>query len=73
VTDPSVVMPAGVPNDASPDDNIGSTTAQAVSFALGEMAEREAETHAQGSVLGDLMTMPPAPDIDTTILSSHIT
>jgi hypothetical protein len=66
-------MPAGVPNDSSPDDNIAGTTAQAVSFALGEMAERESETHTQGSTFGDLMTMPPAPDVDSTILSSHIT
>jgi len=54
--------------DAGGSDDIAATVAESVTAAMGRRAELESDTHGQGSTLGDVMSLPPAPDVDTTVL-----
>jgi len=41
--------------DAGGSDTVGATPAEAVAMGMAHCAEMEADTHAQGSTVGDLM------------------
>jgi hypothetical protein len=56
--------------DAGGSDDISASVAGSVAEAMARRDELESDTHGQGSTLGDVMTLPPAPDVDTTILGS---
>lgn len=50
---------AGGDADAGGRDDVAGTVAGSVAAATGRYIEHESDTHAQGSVIGDLVTLPP--------------
>jgi len=58
--------------DAGGRDDVSGTVAGAVAAAEARFMEHEADTHAQGSVIGDIMTLPPSP-LDPGVGSTGVT
>lgn len=48
--------------DAGGGDGVAGDVAGAVTAAMDRRSELASDTYGQGSVIGDLMTLPPAPD-----------
>lgn len=55
-------------SDAGGSDTVASTVSEAVAIAMAHHAELAADTHSQGSTIGDHLSLPGAPDVDSTIL-----
>lgn len=53
---------AGGDADAGGRDDVAGTVAGSVAAAEARFAEHEHDTHAQGSIIGDLMTLPVVPE-----------
>jgi hypothetical protein len=62
------VINTNMDSDAGGNDTVAASPAEAVAMGMAHCAEMEMDTHGQGTTLGDLMAMPPAPTIDSTIL-----
>ena len=58
--------------DAGGRDDVAGDVAGAVAAATARWREHESDTHAQGSVIGDLVTLPPSP-LDPGVGSLGIT
>jgi hypothetical protein len=60
---PGSPQPVAFPGaaDAGGRDDVSGTVAGAVANAEARYLEHEGDTHAQGSVIGDVMTLPPGP------------
>ena len=59
----------GMAADSGGSDTIAGTVAGSVAACEANMRELESDTMGQGSTIGDLVAMPPAPDVDSTILT----
>lgn len=55
-------------SDAGGSDTVASSVDESVTIALAHNAELESDTHGPGSTVGDLISLPGAPDVDSTIL-----
>jgi hypothetical protein len=60
--------PAGV---SGPSNTIAATVAAAQAAGMANVMYLEASTHAPGDDIGDLMPLPPPPDVDSTILGGQ--
>jgi hypothetical protein len=58
------VSPIAFPGDPDPGgrDDVAGSVAEAVANARARCAELESDTFGQGSVIGDLLQLPPGPD-----------
>lgn len=63
--------PPGTPLDAGSDNTIAATIEAAKAIGMAHVMEIEQATHTAGDSLGDLMPMPPPPDVDTSILGGQ--
>lgn len=63
--------PPGTPVDAGSDNTIAATIEAAKAIGMAHVMEIEQSTHTAGDSVGDLMPMPPAPDVDTSILGGE--
>jgi hypothetical protein len=50
------------------DDTIAATVEAAKAAGMAHVMEIEQATHTAGDSIGDLMTLPPPPDVDSTVL-----
>jgi hypothetical protein len=60
--------PPGTPQDAGSDSTIAATVEAAKAIGMAHVMEIEQSTHTACDSIGDLMPLPPPPDIDTTVL-----
>jgi hypothetical protein len=50
------------------DDTIAATVEAAKAAGMAHVMEIEQSTHTAGDSIGDLMTLPPPPDVDSSVL-----
>ena len=60
--------PPGTPHDAGSDNTIAATVEAAKAAGMAHVMEIEQATHTAGDSIGDLMPLPPPPDVDSTVL-----
>ena len=63
--------PPGTPVDAGSDNTIAATVEAAKAAGMAHVMEIEQATHTAGDSIGDLMPLPPPPDVDSTILGGQ--
>jgi len=70
MADPDGLMsaPPGTPHDAGSANTVSGTPDGAVAAALARDAEISQSTLTAGDSIGDLMPLPPPPDVDETVL-----
>jgi hypothetical protein len=63
--------PPGVDHDAGSANTIAATIEAAKAAGMAHVLEISQDTLTAGDDVGDLMPMPPAPDVDTSILGGQ--
>ena len=63
--------PPGVDQDAGSASTIAATVDAAKAIGMAHVLEISQDTLTAGGTIGDLMPMPPAPDVDTSILGGQ--
>lgn len=60
--------PPGVDRDAGSANTIAATVEAAQAIGMAHVLEISQDTMAAGNSIGDLMPLPPPPDVDTSVL-----
>jgi hypothetical protein len=63
--------PPGVDHDAGSANTIAATIEAAKAIGMAHVLELSQDTLVAGDDIGDLMPMPPPPDVDSTILGGQ--